>query len=51
MVREAEERDLDKVAELAALMWTGHSAEELRNELFEIRRGCFSGVCLLSAEI
>ena len=28
MVREAEERDLDKVAELAALMWTGHSAEE-----------------------
>ena len=36
MVREAEERDLDKVAELAALMWTGHSAGELRNEFSEI---------------
>ena len=35
MVREAEERDLDKVAELAALMWTGHSAGELRNEFLK----------------
>lgn len=37
MVREAEERSLDKVAELAALMWNGDiPAEELRNEFSEI---------------
>lgn len=36
MIRKAEKSDISVITELAALLWDGHSADDLRNEFTEM---------------
>lgn len=38
MIKRAEEKDIVAIANLAAMMWSNHSAEELNNEFSELYR-------------
>ena len=38
MIKRAEEKDIAAIANLAAMMWSNHSAEELNNEFSEHRQ-------------
>lgn len=38
MIKRAEEKDIAAIANLAAMMWSNHSAEELNNEFSELYR-------------